>query len=262
MIPELLKQLEAQMTHSLSEIRLKFENSSNKGTGLEGIFRHFLRCYLPRTKSVGHGEIIDSFGHRSPQIDVAITFDNHPFTFTENAAGIFMIEGVAAIGEIKTSLTTDELRRTISVSQKTKELKRCLTKGSKLIIPPGFDQRFLNVPPYFLFAYESQITLTKICEILNEIPHTGDNPLAGTSFVDGVFVLNRGAILDFYPGSGLSAVSKDGTQLTGWVPFDNGDALRPLLDWLYATMYQVEDSTPLMWRYTGMKMEKEIQQLA
>lgn len=252
MIPEVLKQIESQMQQSLDETRLKFKNSTNKGSDLENVLRDFLRSYLPRNKSVGHGEIIDSFGHRSPQSDVVIVFDDHPYTFTENTPGIFLIEGVGAIGEVKTVLTSDELRKTIYSSQKTKKLKRKLSKGSKLTIPVGFDQRFLNVPPIFLFAFESQISMKKICEILNEQTYNRENLLHGTNFIDGVFILNQGAILNFQPNGGFITRSKQGERLTGWIPFE-GDSLRPLLEWLYATMYQMEHTQPYIWHYTGLQ---------
>ena len=253
MIPELLLQIESQMNVSLNEIRVRFKNSTNKGDGLEDSFRKFVRSYLPRNKSVGHGEIIDSFGGCSPQIDVVITYDHHPFSFNETTAEVFFIEGVAAIGEVKTCLTTQELRKTISSSKKTKKLKRFIAKDSTFQIPAGFDQRYLTVPPFFLFAYESKITLDKIRKILGEEKHINESPIDGTRFVDGIFVLERGYVLDFYPGSGMTAHLADGSQLTGWVKFEQGETLRPLLDWLYGTMYQMDYGRPYIWAYTGME---------
>lgn len=253
MIPEFLQHIENQMQQSLTETRLKFQNSTNKGSGLEKVLRDFLRDYLPRNKSVGHGEIIDSFNHRSPQVDVAIVFDDHPYTFKQDdTPSIFLIEGIGAIGEVKTVLTSDELRKTIKNSQKIKKLKRQLSKGGELKVPVGFDVRFLNFPPIFLFAFESQISMERICAILNEQPHSNDNLLTGTNFVDGIFILNKGAILNFHKNGGLIAHSKNGQQLLGWVSFE-GDSLRPLLEWLYATMYQMQHTQPYIWNYTGMK---------
>lgn len=252
MIPELLKHLETQMTLSLAETRTTFNNSTNKGSALEDVFRKFLREYLPRTKSIGHGEIIDSFGRRGPQVDVAITYDHHPFTFSESSPGIMLIEGVAAIGEVKTSLNTDELERTIAHSKKVKSLQRRFSKDTEFVVPAAFDQRFMFVPPYFLFAYESSISLEKICEVLSRESHTHDAPTSGTKFVDGVFVLNRGFVIDCYPGAGLTAHRADGTPITGWTRFEH-DSLRPLLEWLYCTMYDIEYARPYLWDYTGLK---------
>ncbi|MEO1622289.1 MAG: DUF6602 domain-containing protein [Cyanobacteria bacterium J06632_3] len=245
------------MTTALREKRMKFSHSSNKGTSLESVFRQFLASYLPRTKAIGHGEIVDSFGARSPQVDVVITFDHHPYTFSETEPGLFFIEGVAAVGEVKSQLTSDELRKTIAHSKKVKALKRYISKGSALRIPKGFDARFMLFPPYFLFAYESQISLPKILKILQEEQHNVDdaNALAGTRFVDGVFVLNRGFTIDFIPGSMIKGVQASKEIDRGWLHFEP-DSLRPLLDWLYTTIYEMDYADPYFWQYTGLQKSK------
>src|SRR3954454_14882631 len=116
-LPELradVTKAQQQMVDKLDQARIRFKQSGDVGTaGAEVPFRDFLREYLPGIYEVGHGEIVDSDGHRSAQTDVVIVEPDHPFTFTEDQPGLFFIDGVAAAGEVKSVLTSGELDRTL-----------------------------------------------------------------------------------------------------------------------------------------------------
>jgi len=114
MLRNILHSVEQQMSAQLSEIRAKFTQSGDKGTSIEDVFRTFLRQYLPRRLAIGHGEIIDRNSSRSGQTDVVVVNDDHPFTFTPDKPGIFFIEGVSAVGEVKTVLNSTHLNSIIA----------------------------------------------------------------------------------------------------------------------------------------------------
>jgi hypothetical protein len=209
-VRELLKNLEAEMRHKLEVVRAKFAHSGNKGTDTETVLREFLRSYLPRRYGVGHGEIVDSFGSRSAQTDIVVVTDEHPFTFTGDEPGLFFVEGVFTAGEVKSVLTTQELERTIANALKFRELK-CAPRGITILLRSMNESdhnRFVGNPPYFLFAFETQIKMETIANRLIE---------QSKRSIDAVFVLNHGAILDLGDGKGdLRFNNPDGTTKSGW----------------------------------------------
>jgi hypothetical protein len=107
MLQEKIASVEAQMRAKLAEVRASLSHAGSKGSQVEEIWRAFLREYLPRRLDVGYGEIIDSHDNRSSQTDIVIVNEDHPFTFTRDQPGLFFIEGVSAVGEVKTRLTLD-----------------------------------------------------------------------------------------------------------------------------------------------------------
>jgi len=162
MLKQKIAKVEKQMRDALAEVRLTFKHSGNKGTSTEDFFIKFVRQYLPRRLEIGNGEIIDTEGNRSGQADVVILSEDHPFTFNPNKPGLFFIEGVLSVGEIKTTLTTKELRNTLKNSVSYKNLKMTHGQGSMVHANQSDLKRFYEHPPFFLFAFESQISLNTI----------------------------------------------------------------------------------------------------
>lgn len=105
--------VEEQMRAKLAEIRATLRHAGGKGQQVEEEIRSFLREYLPRRLEVGHGEIIDTSGARSSETDVIIVTDDHPFTFARDLPGLFFVEGVCGVGEVKAVLGPDELADTL-----------------------------------------------------------------------------------------------------------------------------------------------------
>src|ERR1700730_16202512 len=115
--------IESQMRDNLAKARARFNQAGDKGTSVEEAFRQFLRDYLPRRLAVGHGEIIDSFQNRSTQTDVVIANEGHPFTFGDTSPGLFFIEGVVGVGEVKSILSGANFADSIDRSRSFRKLK-------------------------------------------------------------------------------------------------------------------------------------------
>lgn len=239
---ELLEKLELTMRHQLEEVRAKFQHSGNKGATAEAIVRSVLRDYMPRAYGVGHGEIIDSKGRRSAQTDIVIVTGEHPFTFTTEDPGLFLVEGVFALGEVKSVLTSQELERTITNALKFRELK-CDPIGMTMLhtMNDSDHKRFVGNPPYFLFAFESQIATETIRQRLIA---------QNNRSLDAVYILNQGVLLDCGDGQGSTQlVGTNGAKLTGWNPVQ--DSQRPLaclLFWL-SGIPEVHHGNNIMTKY-------------
>lgn len=222
-----------EMLSELAKIRAKFKNTTDVGTGTESAIRVFLREYLPRILEVGTGEVIDSYGSRSPQTDVVIVTEDHPFTFRGDSPGLFFVEGVGAAAEVKTQLTTAGIVDACDKSKEFKNLRAAPFTG--LSMSKGSDKANHLGPPYFLFAFESEVTLDLVCEKVRD--YQAEHAIKSGDFLDAVFVLDRGAVIDLGDGTGpLKLMQENGSEAVGWVTNQSGNALFDLLIWLSVYM--------------------------
>lgn len=233
---EQFRQVSAQLQARLATIRSRFTHPGDKGVSAESALREVLREYLPRRFAIGNGEVIDSEGHRSRQCDLVIADEDHPFTFTEQSPGLFFVECVTAAGEVKSVLTGAELDSTVDKGRRFKQLAVSQPVGSLYHTNPSDLARFHRCPPFFLFAFESQLSVETIHERLVAAGQTGG---AG---VDAVFVLDRGTLIDLGDGQGAfvaSAVDGSGQRLQGWIRASADEPLFGLLAWLSVVMPRV-----------------------
>ena len=96
------------------------------GTAREEIIRRFLRDYLPKRFEVTTGFVFDSAGQVSNQMDVIIA-DSSVCPRFETAGGKFYFpcESVVAIGQVKSSITSEEkLRDALDNIASVKQLDR------------------------------------------------------------------------------------------------------------------------------------------
>jgi hypothetical protein len=104
-LAEVLRAREQQLTAGLGATRAEFDHTGNRGIAAETAVRDFLSHHLTRHLDVGDGEVIDSFGNRSRQMDVVITTEDQPFRQAPSEPGLCVIEGVYAVAEVKSNLT-------------------------------------------------------------------------------------------------------------------------------------------------------------
>jgi hypothetical protein len=248
MLRKILHNIEQQMAAQLSEIRVKFTHPGDKGTSIEHVFRMFLRQYLPRRLAIGHGEIIDRKSSRSGQTDIVVVNDDHPFTFTPEKPGVFFVEGVSAAGEVKTILNSANLSSTIAASRRFKSLRITHSKGNTIHTNISDQKRFYTCPPYFLFAFESELSLPTIIDNFNAAaPDVSAKPYP---LVDAVFVMNKGWAVNFGDGQGaFQFVTPAGKSLSGWVWQPSESVLFECLAWLAAVMPRIVRYEPLIIGY-------------
>ncbi len=248
MLKEKIAKVEKQMQEALAEVRETFNHSGNKGTSTEDIFGRFVRQYLPRRLEIGNGEIIDTKGNRSGQVDIVIVNEDHPFTFTPNRPGLFFIEGVLSVGEIKTTLTTQELKNTLKNSVYYKKLKITHGKGSMVYVNQSDLKRYYEHPPFFLFAYESQLSLDTIKKNIEN--YMNENSLNHLNSIDAVFVLNKGWIINFGDGKGsFQFRTPEGRSIENWVVKDSNTVLFDLFSYLSVTMPKEVRFEPIITQY-------------
>ena len=261
------------MTAELIRIRKSFLHGGTRGGEAEATLREFLRMHLPLYTRVGHGEVFNKDGRRSRQTDVVVTNEEHPPLYSNwERAHLFIIEGIAAAGEVKTALQSlDGLRDTFD---KARAFKSILAQPQERMLIYGTDQdnkRFVYRRPYFAFFYESKVSLNTMCQALEQ----WDKEVREVDYptIDAVFVLEGGSIINFGDGSGMLKLRlPDGTDGRGYISrSDARDKVLPtLLLWMFSSMPRIrmwrppiveylmeeEDSGPLMLKDDGVLSRK------
>jgi hypothetical protein len=255
MIKDKIEKVEKQMTEALAGVRKTFRHSGNKGTSNENNFGDFVRQYLPRRLEIGNGEIIDSLGNRSGQADIIIVNEDHPFTFTPNRPGLFFIEGVLSVGEVKTVLTSQELKNTLTNSLLYKKLKMTHGKGTMVHANESDLKRYYKHPPFFLFCYESQLSLLTIKQNIENFVR--EQSIDNLQVMDAVFVLGKGWIINFGDGKGsFQFRTPEGNILTDWVIHESKSTLFDLFSYLSVTMPKTIRFEPILANYLFSKDQR------
>ncbi len=237
MLKERLALLEKQMELRLQEIRLSQKHSGIKGASTEEALREFLRQFLPPYNRVGEGEVVDQNSQISRQIDVIITNEHHPFINDFSKPSTFIIEGVAAVGEVKSILTGIELERSLENSLCFKRLSIKSQAGTMIHSNPEDISRFLDKRPSFLFAFESRISISTIKDRIEK--WNRDHNLPITEQIDAIFILSDKSLINFGEGKGaLQILDTQGKSVCGYnQPAGNSaNSLYYLLAWLSASI--------------------------
>jgi hypothetical protein len=247
MLEERIEAAEAGMRAKLAETRASFVHPGIKGDHVEAAFRAFLAQYLPRRLTVAHGEVVDKLGNRSAQTDVVVANEDHPFTFTPSEPGLFFVEGVSAVGEVKSVLTSDEFAGTVAKSRLWKKLVMKPGAGTLLHANPSDGERFYKRPPCFLVAMESQLSLETVQQRLAAEGHFGAEGYSGA--LDAVFLLDRGWAIDFGTGEGKYQFQVSGASAAGWNFRQSDQVLFDMLGWLSACMPKMIQFEPVLLSY-------------
>ncbi|NMN94820.1 DUF6602 domain-containing protein [Antrihabitans stalactiti] len=243
--------VERRLAHSLEEARAGMEHKGNKGSAVEAATRDTLRKYLPRHLDVGHGEIYDAFGDGTGQVDIIVTNDEHPIRYPNDEPGPHIFDGVAAVGEVKSILTTTNLREIIESASKVKRLRTTPIKGDVVTNQsPEYQAKTLCLPPYFVVALENRIAMPTIREILTlaplvEPPDGKDGPAQHA--VDAVFVLGESVCWNLRSGQGPILLGQP--PLTGWTSFSTHVPLAWMIGWLHKAMPRIRRTESVMTPY-------------
>jgi hypothetical protein len=228
---------------ALERARASHDHAGTKGALVEEAVRSFLRGHLPRRLDIGHGEVIDRFGSRSPQMDAVILTEDQPFVHGPDTPGMYLVEGVSAAAELKSALGQKELQDALEKGQKFRKLRATYSRGDTRQPPsPSDAKRFYASAPYFCLALETKIAPTKILEILQSTPDVPSPEPDGPRLpaLDALFTLDKGVYINFGDGEGSFAFAKpDGSFYSGWVYLGDQEPLVHLFTWLHAVMPRV-----------------------
>lgn len=156
-----LEKLSDKVLAETSVIRSSFRNTTNKGSGFEVVIRNLITAYTPATNIITHGEIIDTNGNQSGQVDIAIVQNFHPRGFEDGRPNIIFYDLITAIGEAKTFLDTTQLNTTIINSLSFDTFKRH-ADNNNMLSEEFYGDDNDKLPPYFLIALSTNIAYKTI----------------------------------------------------------------------------------------------------
>lgn len=125
-VKDLFFQASKNLSQSLKAARKQYgKHSPSIGEAAEGAFRDFLGSRLPAAFDVGEGFIFEPGGKRALQQDIVI-YDNlhHARLLSEGKQGLFPIDTVVAIVEVKANLGKQEIKDAVRKIASAKSLKR------------------------------------------------------------------------------------------------------------------------------------------
>jgi hypothetical protein len=182
-------------------------------------------------------------GSRSAQADVVVLNEDQPFGLAGRASatepGVFIVEGVSAIGEIKSVLTKGELEDAIKKGWKAKQLRVSETSHAATHTVGSDILRFGPCPPFFIFAFESQLAETTYMQLLHTVPSIsvpavmGDEATVNIPAIDAVFILDGLSVVNVFRYDGeIRAMDRS----SPWAAMRQAPTLVAFLLWLHSSM--------------------------
>jgi len=238
---------------AISRVPANSGHSLHKGTPREAFIREYLENHLSQNLAIGTGEIVDADsrpGAARNQIDIVLYRRNYPKLSFGGGINAFLAESVVAIIEVKSTLTSDELGKSIRVARRVKELRKHVVKS----LYTGYQ------PPSILsyvVAYDGPAQMKTVHGWIDPI-HRAEGisypPMGATAdtrvnvaspAVDGVFVLGRGFVqFDNFPmGFANDAVRKQNPDMH-WVV---GDTAKGSLLLLFLCLTLAMSGTTAEW---------------
>jgi hypothetical protein len=210
------------------------------GANREDIVKKWLTAHIPRNVSaeIG-GKILDSTGYLSEQIDLAI-YDSAMPHFGIYPKSYFFAEGVNTVIQIKSILTSSELKSAVENLQSVKKCKRNF--GGSIFIGDPNPQITTGI-----FAFDTDYSSSQaIVDALKRLETEGLTP------VDFIFV-NKKAYIAYNPGTwaALDEQGKEAAKLpSGYLIIDNGkDCIWRLVITIASESRKIIASTPDFQKY-------------
>jgi len=166
-----------QLQGVVDAVRDLIRHNLTKGIEAEQALADLLRSVLPLRFAAGKGFLIDTAGQQSNEIDLIILDSmNTARLFDFRAFELIPIEAALACIEVKTTLTTDELRGSFDRFQKIQDMEffqERIIRESSDANGTGLAVSTTSRPELVLFAYESFVSDQAIAEAYQRHPALG-----------------------------------------------------------------------------------------
>lgn len=199
-----------KLKNSLDEVRASFKHRTLKGSVNERVISEWIRPLLPGSIEVCSGEVIDSKGHRSRQVDVLLYDMATTSRFlSSESISVLPVESVFAAIEVKTYLNKTEIENAFENMKAIKALEKLAYHPNRAITIKSLYGKTTSYWPiqFFIFAYESD-GLDTVLEHIERL--NSSQPIEKR--IDMVCVLDKGLIVNNGP-EGLQPIPMPDTQL-------------------------------------------------
>ena len=199
------------------KIRASLEQSGDKGTALEKTVIEFLRPYLPKNLGMTSGEITDSDGNSTKQMDIIIYDEiKSPLLYDVGDIRVIPIECVYAVIEVKSKIASqedvDDIFEKMCSVKKLQKTAYYSEKGAINHYVSIYGQDW-NIWPvhFFAFAIDSMNIDTLTTKI--DQKHKQEKSEVEKR-IDTVCVLEKGIIFNKLVGGTYSALPEPNSELT------------------------------------------------
>lgn len=212
---ELFDSISKRMMLDFEEISKTLTHPGLKGTSKEEKFREFLRKYFPRNLDMSKGQIIDSDGHISKEIDVIVSDAfKTPIFYDIGGNRIIPVECVYSVIEVKSYLGASAIEKVYQNMFSVRNLSK------KAYYPPSGDIVYShklygkewNIWPvmYYVFA-EDSVKLELLAEKMDKLNQTSELP--PEKRIDSICILKKGIITNRSPDGKFDALPTEDSQL-------------------------------------------------
>jgi len=111
--------------------RAMLKHKGELGNVRETLIQGILNRILPSTYEIGSGEVIDSNGNRSKQIDIVVSRRDFPSLLMPSGHRVYLIESVLATIEVKTTLNHDSLDEALENCASVSDLVPNVVAGAR-----------------------------------------------------------------------------------------------------------------------------------
>lgn len=156
---KILKNIFDNLESSLkNEMRIRIQHNLEDGKYREYLVKRILSKIVPSKYEITNGFVIDSQNNKSDEMDIIIYDKSYVPPFFDETYTVVPIESVIAVIQVKTTLTWDQLGKSIDNLNSIDKLKTKI--GGKIISAKGAgiieEERF--VAPYkIIVSYKSDI---------------------------------------------------------------------------------------------------------
>ncbi len=180
MIKDILASVSKKMQIDFKNITSRIQHNGEKGTARENLLGEYLRKYIPEKFCFSKGTIVDYKDTQSRQVDIII-HDKFmtPYLVDMDSTKVIPIESVYSVIEVKSTLTKEELRKSIKNIASVRKLQK------KTVTGYAFPTAGL------VFAYDSDASLETVYKNLVEL----SNEVEIDERISCVCILNKGIIL-------------------------------------------------------------------
>jgi hypothetical protein len=235
-----MNQTSDEMTAKFNRTKAALTHSLSKGEAHEETVRQFFRRHLPNSLGVTSGQVIDSLGASSRQMDVIIyDAQRTPILYTSDEGDKQLVpsEGVVAVVEVKSRIEASDMSDVNRNMRSIKDLdKSAYMPQTGPVINEvtmyGIKRDYFPTL-YFLFAYDSG-RLDTLPGALSDA--MGPSPV--DKRIDMVCVLSKGVLINYSSKPSVTATPGPGTQL---VSYETKNAL--LMFYMLTSLHLLQTAT-------------------
>ena len=217
-LARIMSEAAAEMKHSFAKGRAALSHNLTKGEVAEEAVRRFLRERFPSSIAIVKGQIIDSHGQLSKQLDVIIYDATHtPILYTSEEGDNRLVpsEGVLAVIEVKSHIGPSDVPGVIANMTSVKLLDKSAYYPQAWpikMIMNMYGRTYDHFPTlYFLFAHEAG-DLAAVAATFGALV----SQFEVDKRLDCACILNKGVLVNWTPSGMIDGIPGPGTTLRGY----------------------------------------------